>query len=94
MRGIVVPLDGDANVNAAYTAWNADYCNVFTANDVAKSIRTLIQDYSNDPANDLQYLVMAGSDEVIPFLRVPDEVAISNERDYAAPSLTELESPL
>jgi hypothetical protein len=50
---------------------------------------------------EVKYLVSAGSDDIIPFYRVPDEVAIANERTYAPtdgspnPSLTNPEnSPL
>ena len=36
----------------------------------------------DDPDTDIQYVVIAGVDSVIPFYRVQDRVAISNESDY------------
>jgi hypothetical protein len=63
------------------------------ANDVASSIKTLIDNYVFDSGGSIQYLVMVGTDDIIPFYRVPDEVALANESDYATLSLTNLDSP-
>jgi hypothetical protein len=107
VRGIVIPVDTDPStvlvplatrlgaVQGAYGAWNANYCNVQAANSVASAIRDLIQGYVDDSINDIQYVVIAGSDEIIPFYRVPDEVQIANERDFALFSATDAsDSPL
>ena len=94
VRGIVVPVESDAAVAGAYTAWNADYCNYRTANGVAEAIRDLIDDYVNDPANAIEYIVITGADDIVPFYRSPDETRIANERDYAFSSLTTNSSPV
>ncbi|UCC85560.1 MAG: hypothetical protein JSV81_11890 [Anaerolineales bacterium] len=92
VRGIVVPVETDGLVSTKYGVWNGSYCSVEAANDVAAEIRRLAQDYLNNNPS-IEYIVLAGSDEIIPFYRVPDEVQIANEQDYALASGTDLLSP-
>jgi hypothetical protein len=94
VNGIVVPLDTDPTVDAEYDKWNDDFCYVFAANDVAEAISDLVQSYVNDPANDIQYVVIAGTDPVVPFFRSLDEVSISNESTYTTDALTNGDNPL
>ena len=94
VNGIVLPVETDPAVQDAYEDWDAQYCYVNAANDVAEAVRDLVQKYVNDPDNDIQYVVIAGVDSVIPFYRVQDEVAISNESDFFEGAETDANNPL
>ena len=52
-------------------------------NMVATEIKAVIDAYR--PANSLQYIVLAGGANVIPFYQVPDVSGLANEKDYVAP---------
>jgi hypothetical protein len=76
-----------------YDAWDHDYSNISAANQVTLGIRNAIMEYLT--ANpDIQYVVLVGSDDIIPFHRTPDETGIGNERDYLANSFLKPGSPL
>jgi len=66
-------------------------CSVDAANGVAAQIKSIVQSHLTP---DVLYTVFAGSDNVIPFRRVPDETVSSNERDYAMDSFLKPGSPL
>ena len=79
--GAVVPVDYDAGVRTAFADWDVCPCSISKALAVAGSIRTLVHGIvATHPT--VKFLVIVGSDEIIPFARVPDEVYISNERLY------------
>jgi hypothetical protein len=87
VKGIVVPVETGPAVVDAYDDWNADYCNPDKANAVAVAIHGLIDTYlAANP--DIQYLVIAGADDILPFYRLADDTAISNEREFAFDSRT------
>ncbi len=74
VRGIVVLVEADPAVAAAYAAWEADPTSTAQANAVTASIKAVITNYwSTFPG--LEYLVIVGDDRVIPFRRVPDQTA-------------------
>jgi hypothetical protein len=85
IQGTVIAIDLDPAVAEAYDNWNADYCIIQQANDVAEAVKELISTYLTD---DVKYFVFVGSDEIIPFYRVPDEVKIANEQWFAEYSQT------
>lgn len=72
VRGIVLDVERDANVQAAYAAWDSDPGNWQKANAVATAIKAQIDDHSKRYSK-LKYLVFVGGDEIIPFYRVTDE---------------------
>ena len=81
VKGIVVPVDGDATVAQAYAAWDADRCSPEAANDVGRAINTVGESYLT-AFPQVQYMVMVGDDDIIPFTRTLDDTVLSNQRDY------------
>jgi PKD repeat protein len=80
VQGVVVQVEDDAIVAAAYAAWDADPTSTARANAVAEAIKALVDgQWSVYP--DLEYLVIVGDDRVIPFRRVLDQTRYP-ERHY------------
>ena len=76
-----------------YDNWDSNPCSVDEANATAASIRGQVQArLSANPS--IQYVVIAGDDDIIPQRRVPDETIIGNEANYALDSLLKPGSPL
>ena len=48
VRGLIVPVETNNATNAAYTAWDADSCNVQRANTVAAAIKHLADRAASD----------------------------------------------
>lgn len=69
VKGLVVQVENDSAVAAAYAAWDAELTSTIKANAVAGAIKVLIDaQWAIHP--DLEYLVIVGDDRVIPFRRV------------------------
>lgn len=81
VKGIVLPVDGDATVAQAYAAWDADRCSPEAANDVSRAINVVGDSYLT-AFPQVQYLVAVGDDDIIPFTRTLDDTVLSNQRDY------------
>ena len=73
--------------------WDLNPSSVDEANNTATQIRTIIQNYLTGKPG-IQNVVIVGSDDVVPFRRVPDETVIANERYYLRSSYLKLGSPL
>lgn len=71
VRGVVLDVAADPAVRAAYGAWDGDPGDWQKANAVAQAIKGLVDQYTVDYPN-LRYLVIVGSDDVMPFYRVQD----------------------
>ncbi|MFC1951114.1 PKD domain-containing protein [Chloroflexota bacterium] len=82
VKGMIVPVDYYSAVRDAYAAWDVETHDPEVANAVTAAIREVINDILASHPN-VKYLVIAGTDEIIPFRRVPDEVYLSNESTYA-----------
>ena len=54
-------------------------------NMVAIEIKAVVDAYRTANASTLQYIVLAGGANVIPFYQIPDEAGLANEKDYVAP---------
>ena len=68
IKGVVVDVAGDARVGALKTqAANNPAC-PFAKNLVAEEIKGIVDSYR---ANPLQYVVIVGNDDAIPFFRSP-----------------------
>jgi hypothetical protein len=80
--GAVVPVDGDAEVRAAWADWEADACEPERANEVVTAI-TSLTDTLRDAHPRVRNIVLVGADDVLPMARIPDLTTLSNERDYA-----------
>lgn len=81
VKGIVLPVDGDATAAQAYAAWDADRCSPEAANDVGRAINSVADSYLT-AFPQVQYLVMVGDDDMIPFTRNLDDTVLSNQADY------------
>ncbi len=88
VEGLVIPVTGDAEVAAAYSAWDADRCNPAAANTVALEIRELVMDYREQA--DIDHIVIIGDDDQIAFSRLRDDAAIGNERTYVSQVVSEV----
>lgn len=82
VQGVIISVDGDAAVQQAYAAWDADRCSATLANAVAARIKALLQRYQRDHPG-ARYLVLVGDDDILPFFRLPDAARIANEQQYA-----------
>lgn len=95
--------------SSVYDSWDRNPCSVEAANDVSSVIREEIQkvlisgteseqidldDTYEIDGSSIEYVVFIGSDDIIPFRRVPDETAISNEKLYVQDSYLKPGSPL
>ena len=74
VEGLVVQVESDAAVAAAYTAWVADLTDNDKANAVIAAIRNRVLTFVDD-APQLAYVVVVGDDRIMPFRRVPDRIA-------------------
>ena len=77
--------------SSIYDPWDADPYSVEKANAVADDIRAIIASYATA---DTEYVVLVGSDRVIPQRRIKDQTVVSNELYYAQDSLLKVDSPL
>ena len=88
VNGKIISVD-----SAPYSAWDAAPCSIEGANAVSDAVRTRIQaELAATPS--IQYVVILGDDDVVPFRRVPDQVSIGNERSYLSSSFLKQGTPL
>ena len=78
----IVPLDGSPAVQGAYSAWDQNACSPDAANNVVTQIGTLI-DQLRAADSALRYIVLVGSDPMLPMARLVDYTTLSNEADFA-----------
>ena len=76
-----------------YMDWDSDYSSVDEANNVVFEIRSIINEQLAEHDN-IQYVVILGNDDIVPFHRDPDITSIGNERQYAMTSFMRPGSPL
>jgi parallel beta-helix repeat protein len=93
VRGAIVDLGADARIAAA-NAW-ADGEELiacpYAKNVVADSIKQVIDAYrAANPG--LEYIVLVGSDDVIPFFRYPDNALLGDESNFFPPVLDDTAS--
>lgn len=70
VNGIVISVETDTAVAAAFTAWEAQATSTELANAVTEAIRQLILSQLVAHPN-TEYLVLVGDDRVIPYRRGP-----------------------
>lgn len=83
VAGAVLQIDGASAVRDAYATWNATPCSVEAVNAAVRAANDVVGSYLASLPN-LKYVVLLGSDEVVPSGRVPDPVLISPELDNAS----------
>ncbi len=79
--GVVVDVSTIPNVS--YADWDSNPCDVVAANNIVHAITAYLEGQRNTSPS-LTYITIVGSDEIIPFLRKPDETSIANESTFAA----------
>ena len=85
VTGLLVAVEQNDAVAAAYQAWDADACNPDAANEVTGAIKDLVRLYLGSTTTPtIRQLVIVGGDELIPFRRVADVVQTANEGEYLA----------
>lgn len=88
VNGKIISVD-----SAPYAAWDNAPCSIEAANAVSDAVRARIQaELLANPT--IQYVVILGDDDVVPFQRVPDQVSIGNERSYLSSSFLKQGTPL
>jgi CSLREA domain-containing protein len=88
VNGIVIDLNDSKylRVDLANTQADAHLACAAAKNTVAKEIKKVIDAYrAANPT--LQYIVLAGGADVIPFFQVQDVSGLANEKDYVPPVL-------
>jgi hypothetical protein len=84
VAGKIVDVSQDARVSAANAQADANPACPIAKNIVAASIKKIINLYAQ--ANpQLQYLVLVGGDNIIPFFRHPDQSLLASEQNYVPP---------
>lgn len=85
VAGAVVDVSASPRVAAANALSDPRPQCVYAKNLVAYAINDLVKAYrANNP---VQYVLIVGGDEVIPFFRHPDQAMLANERNYVPPVL-------
>ena len=80
--GAVIPVESDPATRTAIGAWNANPCSPALANDVVRSIGTVLDNVS--AGRPIQNIVLVGSDDVLPMARLVDPTPLANESGYAS----------
>ena len=89
VNGVVIPVEGDASVAAAYTAWDANPCASDRANKVVSAITRLVMGVRNGALPgvaahpSLENVVLVGGDDIVPMARLDDTTRVGNENGYA-----------
>jgi hypothetical protein len=83
VAGVVVDVSADNRVSAANTQADAFPGCPFATNLTAYSIKAIVDAYA--AVNPLEYVVIVGNDQVIPFFRHPDHSMLANEKNYVPP---------
>ncbi|MEK7787717.1 MAG: hypothetical protein AAB658_20120, partial [Chloroflexota bacterium] len=83
VAGVIVDVSADARVAAANGQANAHPECPYAKNLVASSIKSIIDSYWS--VNPLEYVVIVGGDNIIPFFRYPDQALLANEQNYVPP---------
>ena len=84
VNGVIVDVGSDTAVSFANTQADAYPACPFAKNMVAHAIKNIVDGYWElNPT--LQYVVIVGNDDTIPFFRHPDQALLANERNYVPP---------
>ncbi len=84
VAGVVIDLATNTGMAPNYTQWDSAKTCAPAANVVADAVSDLISPYRSAS---LQYVVIAGGDQVVPYRRVPDLSQTGNEKLWRPPVL-------
>ncbi len=85
VQGSVIDISRDGRVAAARIQADRNPGCPYAQNLLASSIKEIVA--RSRAANPLEYVVLVGNDDVIPFFRYPDPAPIGRESDYVPPVL-------
>ena len=85
VAGAIVDISADGLVKAARVQADKHVACPYAQNVLAYAIKGVVDRYR--ALNPLQYVVLVGSDDVIPFFRYPDPAPLSKESEYVPPVL-------
>ncbi|MEM7533508.1 MAG: hypothetical protein AAF639_15100 [Chloroflexota bacterium] len=85
IAGTIIDVSQDARVAAARQQANANPICPYAQNLLAYAIKDVVAAYR--AVNPVQYVVLVGNDDNIPFFRHPDQANLANERNYVVPVL-------
>ena len=83
VAGVVVDVGQDERVAAANAQADAHPTCPYAKNLVAEAVKAVLDRYWDE--NPLEYIVIVGNDDVIPFFRHPDEAMLADESGYVPP---------
>ncbi len=83
VQGVLVDVGADARVAAATAQADQFAPCPYAKNLAAEAIRDIVQAYR--AVNPLEYVVIIGNDDVIPFFRHPDQALLASEKNYVPP---------
>ena len=80
LNPVVVPVDGDPSVRAAYATWDSapGACSPDAANTVVARINSIV----NPTRAQFKHIVIVGGDQLIPMARLSDRTEVANEYDF------------
>lgn len=83
VAGVVVDMGGNQRVLDLNAQADANPACPYAKNLVAEAIKEVIDAYRG--LNPLEYIVLVGGDETIPFFRHPDTALLANEKNFVPP---------
>ncbi|MEM7275390.1 MAG: hypothetical protein AAF547_20110 [Actinomycetota bacterium] len=84
LSAAVIPVDGDPDIRSSFAALDAEACDPDVVNDTVREIASLIAELkAADPATDIEHIIIAGDDDVLPFARLEDDTTIANETSFS-----------
>ncbi len=83
VQGVIVDVSQDARVVAANAQADVEVDCPQAKNLAADAIRQIVQRYR--AVNPLEYVVIVGNDDMIPFFRTPDQALLAAESNYVPP---------
>ncbi|MDM8519868.1 Ig-like domain-containing protein, partial [Anaerolineales bacterium HSG6] len=83
VAGVIVDMNSDALIVAANAQSDSHWNCPYAKNLVAGYLKTIIDDYKT--LNPLEYVVLVGSDDVIPFFRYADNALMGPEQNFVPP---------
>lgn len=84
VRGVVIDVGADGAVNFANGQADQYIDCIFAKNMVATAIKNVIDLYRSSNG-ELEYIVLVGNDDIIPYFRTPDTAGLGNEKNYIPP---------
>jgi choice-of-anchor A domain-containing protein len=84
VQGVYIDLGADAKVTEGHNQDTANPTCPYAKNLTAEAIKEIIDAYwKQNPT--LEYIVLLGNDEIIPFFRYPEQVDLGQEKNYEPP---------